>query len=97
MTRDEALQKLRQLRPRLQAAYGVTRVGLFGSVARNQAHAGSDVDVIVQMPPTDLITFARLQQELQEVLKAPVDLLRDRPGISARLRKWLDREAVYAD
>lgn len=33
--------------------YAATRPRLFGSVARGTAHAGSDVDIIVEMDPSD--------------------------------------------
>lgn len=49
MTRDEALAKLRALRPQLEAL-GFRHVWLFGSVARDEAGPGSDVDLLVEVP-----------------------------------------------
>lgn len=37
----------------LLAKYGATRPMLFGSVARGSAHAGSDIDILVEMDPSD--------------------------------------------
>lgn len=47
MNRDLAVQKLAQAKPELQRRFGVTRLALFGSTARNEARADSDVDVLV--------------------------------------------------
>ncbi len=33
--------------------YGATNPKLFGSVARGTAHAGSDIDILVEMDPAD--------------------------------------------
>jgi predicted nucleotidyltransferase len=51
MTRNEALSILKRLKPELQARYGVERVGIFGSIVREESREGSDVDVVVDMPP----------------------------------------------
>ena len=63
MTRDEALAKLRALRPQLEAL-GFRHVWLFGSVARDEAGPDSDVDLLVEVDegriqnPWHRITFA---------------------------------------
>ena len=37
-------------------AYGITKIGIFGSVARNEQTEDSDVDVCVEMKKPDLFT-----------------------------------------
>ena len=49
MTREEAIAKLRALRPELEAL-GFRHVWLFGSVARDEAGPDSDVDLLVDVP-----------------------------------------------
>lgn len=46
MTRTETLKLLHQHKAHLVAQFGVTRLALFGSMARDMARADSDVDVI---------------------------------------------------
>ncbi|WP_456481034.1 nucleotidyltransferase family protein, partial [Oceanithermus sp.] len=41
-------QELREQLPELRARYGVRRLFLFGSRARGDAHAGSDLDLLVE-------------------------------------------------
>lgn len=50
MRRDDALAKLRNLEPYLRAR-GLAHVYLFGSVARDEAGPGSDVDVAFDIAP----------------------------------------------
>ncbi|HQU17178.1 MAG: hypothetical protein B7Z66_12690 [Chromatiales bacterium 21-64-14] len=47
MNRQRALELLSRSKPELQARFGVTRLALFGSTARDTAISGSDVDVLV--------------------------------------------------
>jgi uncharacterized protein len=80
MRRDEALKRLRQHRARL-TALGVAHAYLFGSVARDQADEGSDIDVIVDTPDgtaPGLFALARISQELEHVLGRPVDVISQR-------------------
>jgi uncharacterized protein len=61
---------------RAASAHGVTITGVFGSVARGEDRADSDVDLLVTLPPdVGLFELGRLAAELQELLGARVDLV----------------------
>jgi hypothetical protein len=47
MNRERVLELLSQSKADLQARFGVTRLALFGSIARDTATIKSDVDVLV--------------------------------------------------
>ena len=47
MNRITALNLLREHKPHLMAQFGVTRLALFGSLARDAARAESDIDLLV--------------------------------------------------
>ena len=54
----------------------VSRAGIFGSVARGEATAKSDVDILVRLPNSvTLLGLARIQRELKRVLGRDVDLV----------------------
>ena len=44
-------------------AYGITKIGIFGSVARNEQTEDSDVDVCVEMKKPDLFTMVHIKEE----------------------------------
>jgi predicted nucleotidyltransferase len=48
MTRDEIIAKLKDTAPALRAE-GVTRLAIFGSRARGDAHDDSDLDVLIDV------------------------------------------------
>ena len=74
MHREQILGTMRSHLQDLSARYGLVRLGIFGSAARDQMTATSDIDVIVEMPP-DLFQLIGLKQELEELLDRPVDIL----------------------
>ena len=75
MKRDQALATLRTEKDRLSRDYGVKSLALFGSVARDEATAVSDVDLLVEFDrPTGLFGLFALQDFLEQLLGCPVDL-----------------------
>jgi predicted nucleotidyltransferase len=94
MQRATVIRTLSAHRPELSARYGFTRLGIFGSVARDQATGTSDIDVIVEMPP-DLFQLVGLKQELEELLDRPVDIVRYREKMNRFLKERIDEEAIY--
>jgi uncharacterized protein len=56
--------------------HGVSNVRVFGSVARGEETADSDVDLLVDLPEgAGLFTIARLQRDLEEILGARVEIV----------------------
>lgn len=89
---------LRALRARREeilscaAEHGARDVRVFGSVARENAEAQSDVDLLVRMESgRSLLDLVGLWQDLEDLLGAHVDVLSE-GGVSRHLR-----ERIYAD
>ena len=77
---------------------GIRRLSLFGSVARGDAEAESDVDLAAEFDPAarmDLFRLAALERQLAELLGRPVDLLPE-PVEKPRLRANIERDRVRA-
>ncbi len=66
--------------------YGVVKASMFGSYARGDFDASSDVDILIQPPVGMGLGFVRLKRELEEKLDKNVDLLSYK-GISPYLRE----------
>ncbi len=76
MLRDDILQRLRECRSAMAARFGVRRLVLFGSVARNEARADSDVDLLVRFEGrADFDRFMGLKLYLEDLLGRRVDLV----------------------
>ncbi len=94
MRREQALKLLREHKQEFEEQYGFTRLGIFGSVARDEAVGSSDVDVVVEMTP-DMFAKASLKDELETILKTNVDVVHYWRRMNHYLKKSIDREAHY--
>ena len=75
---------------------GVRHLSLFGSVARGDATADSDIDIAAEFDPAtppDLFRLSRVQRQLSAILGQPVDLLPE-PVARPALRQALERDRV---
>lgn len=95
MQRDKALAILHALWPRLQAL-GVIHLDLVGSVARNEALAGSDVDVVVDIAPAaaQWQQFQAIWDALEAALDCRVDLM-TRSGVKPLARAAMAEDAIH--
>jgi predicted nucleotidyltransferase len=86
LRRDEILERA--------ALRGARNVRVFGSLARGEARAGSDVDLLVEMDSgRSLIDLVGLGQDLEDLLGTRVDVL-SAAGVSTHLRERIVGEAV---
>jgi predicted nucleotidyltransferase len=95
MRRDEILQTLARFRERKQDEFGIVRIGVFGSVARDEIAGASDVDVVVELVQPDLLLLVGIKQELEALLDEPVDVVRYRDRMNPFLKRRIEQEAVY--
>lgn len=93
--RSAVLETLRQLKPLLNERYGVTKLGVFGSVARNEATEKSDVDVVMETDRPNLLLSVHIKEDLEEALKVSVDLIRYRERMNPYLKARIERDAIY--
>ena len=95
MKRDDILRALVRFRDIKQDEFGIVRIGVFGSVARDEITDTSDVDVVVELDRPDLLTLVGIKQELEESLHRSVDVVRYRERMNAYLKRRIEQEAVY--
>jgi len=98
---DTALSRvrsiLREAMPELEQEFGVESLAVFGSVARGDAEASSDVDLLVRFrgEPPGLFEYVRLERHLSELLDRSVDLVME-SALKPRLRDRILAESVVA-
>ena len=91
-SRDEITATLRAIRADIEARHPIRLVGIFGSVARGEATAESDVDILAEFRPgLSLYRLGSVMIELEEKLGRPVDII-----FEEGLKDWV-RSSVLAD
>ena len=95
MEREKILQLLAQHKPQLAQRYGVLRLALFGSTARDSASAESDIDILVAFDGSATSQrYFGVQFYLEDVLGRPVDLVTEK-ALRTELRPHIEREALH--
>lgn len=95
MRQAELLEILRA-HPDELSHYPIKSFAVFGSVARDEAHDESDIDLLVEFnQPIGLFDFVRLQETLTALLGKQVDLVTP-AALHPSMRDQILAEAVYA-
>jgi len=93
--REDVLARIDRAVPELRT-HAVQELWLFGSAAREELRADSDIDLLVDFnAPVTLFEFARLRRRLETLLGRSVDLV-TRDALKPQLRDQILREAVRA-
>ena len=92
-SRNEYIDILRRHAELLHSKFGITSMQLFGSVARNEHHDGSDIDLFVEMPP-QCYNYIAAAQYLEDILGCSVDLIKDHRGIRPLFRQQIEEDGV---
>ena len=94
MDRKATLEQKRTEILSLADRYSVRSIRVFGSVARGQADAASDVDFLVELgPQVSVLDLGGFLVELQQLLGCKVDVVTVN-GLRPRIRQRVLEEAV---
>ncbi len=95
MKKQQAIQLLKLSKPILQEQFGVTKLALFGSTARDTAQPNSDIDILITFntPATSKLYFGTLFY-LEDLLECPVDLVTE-TALRKELRPFIEAEIIY--
>jgi len=95
LNKSSVMRVLEQEKPFLSREFGVTDLALFGSVSRDGAATGSDVDILVRFDgPATSKRYFGVQFHLEDILGRPVDLVTEN-ALRPELRSYIKNEAVY--
>ncbi len=95
MDKEKVLAILRQFKREYAKEYHLLSLGVFGSVARDEAASESDVDIVFETDRPNLFRTASMKAELENLLAHDVDLIRLREKMDESLKKEIQKEALY--
>lgn len=94
--RDEVLSILKRESHDLKERFGVIKVGLFGSVVRNEAGDSSDLDLLIELDP-ESVTYKKyldLEAYLQSLFPRKIEIVTTE-GVSPYILPYISREVVW--
>lgn len=97
MTTDEYVELLRQFKNQHGEKYSIERLGIFGSVARGEQTAESDLDVLIEFKentPNLSDLKESLRREMQRIFRVSIDICREK-YIKPIFRKQILSDTIY--
>ena len=94
-TQENILKQLNHNAKDLKQNFAVRSIGLFGSLARNEADSESDVDILVDFVEPTFDHYMDLKFYLEKLFDKPVDLV-TADTVKPRLKGVIKREVIYA-
>lgn len=95
MNANQVKTEINSQLPYLTKKYHVKRLGVFGSVARNEAGKTSDVDMLVEFKsPVGFFDFIRLENYLTKTLGRKVDLV-TKKALKPTIKNDILNDTVY--
>ena len=91
---QQIIDLLSQHKQEWRRLYGIQELSLFGSLARNEANPGSDVDLCVILEPPNPFSLVHFQQAVQQLLGVRVDVVTRWPGMNPALKQEIERDAI---
>ncbi|WP_287678297.1 nucleotidyltransferase family protein [Bacteroides sp.] len=94
-TTQEYVQLLKEYKQKRGILYGISIIGIFGSVARGEQTEGSDVDICVDLEVPSIFSLVHIKEELKQLFGCEVDVVRIRQNMDALLKKDIIEEGIY--
>ena len=95
--RDQILSMLKVYYLCNKEALGIERIGLFGSFARDEGGADSDIDIVITLTKPDLFLYSTISQQLETVFGRHIDLVSSKSKFPESFKRRLEKEVVYVD
>jgi predicted nucleotidyltransferase len=95
LTKDIVLTELREYKEKNKKKYQIVKLGIFGSITRDEFHKDSDIDVVVELEKPKMFDLIGIKQELEEIFSLSVDIVRVRKKMNGFLKNRIEREAIF--
>jgi len=93
MDREYILEYLRNQKNDLLEKYGIVKIALYGSYAKNRQTESSDIDILVESNKRT-IEIDKLQKELSQALNKKVDILNEKTILLPTIKQMILKSAI---
>ncbi len=95
MTKDECISLLKKYMNILKDKYGITSLSLFGSTARGEQTANSDIDLFVDTKTANPFLLMDAKEFLEDATGSSVDIVRNHQNLNPRLKKRILKDGIF--
>ena len=95
MKREDLLSILREFKRDYAEKYGILEIGVFGSMARDEAREDSDVDICIKTKTPNPFALVHIKADIEQMVRKHVDIVRVRDKMNPFLRERIEKEGRY--
>ena len=95
MNKDDVLTYLVEFKEKNRQKYHIVKLGLFGSLIREEAFEDSDIDIVVELEKPKMFDLIGIKQDLEETFHRSVDVVRMRKNMNQFLKNRIEKEVVF--
>lgn len=92
---QDCIKLLTDFKKKSGRKFGITKLGIFGSVARNENTENSDIDIVVEVQKPTLSLMYELKMALKNLLNCEVDLVRFRDSLRPLFKENIQKDVIY--
>ena len=92
---QDCINKLTAFKKTFGKQFGITKLGIFGSVARQSNTEASDLDIVVEVEKPTLSQMYELKKKLVELFNCNVDLVRCRNSLRPLFKANILNDVIY--
>ena len=92
---QDCIQKLSDFKEAFAQKFGILKLGIFGSVARNENTENSDIDIVVEVQKPSLQLMYELREALKQLFGCEVDLVRFRDSLRPLFKSNIQKDVIY--
>jgi len=92
---QDCIEKLSVFKRDFGRQFGITKLGIFGSVARQENAEDSDIDIVVELEKPTLSLMFELKETLKSLFKCEVDLVRFRSTLRPLFKSNILNDVIY--
>ena len=92
---QDCISKLASFKSTVAQKFGITKLGIFGSVARKENTENSDIDIVVEVKKPSLQLMYELKEALKQLFMCEVDLVRFRDSLRPLFKSNIEKDVIY--
>ena len=92
---QDCIDKLAAFKQAFGAQFGITKLGIFGSVARHENTEDSDIDIVVEVEKPTLSLMYELKEKLKAIFNCNVDLVRFRSTLRPLFKSNILNDVIH--
>ena len=92
---QDCIEKLSAFKHEFGRQFGITKLGIFGSVARQENTEDSDIDIVVEVEKPSLQLMYELEEALKALFACELDLVRFRDSLRPLFKSNILRDVIY--